>query len=146
MSGQRADHYARTRAAFAVAHMSDTKWRKVFTAIATADLDVRRAEWKFIDDERVYHWGLPGPVDLGPDRLVDGRFQPVEYKWIEWIRFTRRADSEARASSGAERDLAGLLRVLRALGQLQLEYDANRLTVFGYSRSSTDACDRFSQG
>lgn len=146
MSGQRADHYTRTRVAFTVAHISDTQWRKVFTAIATVGLDVNRAEWKSIDDERVYDWGLPAPADLGPDRRVDGRSQPVEYKWIEWLRFTRRACSEARATPGAERDLAGLLRVLRALGQLQLEYDANSLTMFGYSRSSTDSCDRFSQG
>ncbi len=134
MSGQRADSYARARAAFAVTHMSDTKWRKGFTAIATTELGLTRAEWKFIDADRVYDWGIPAPADLGPDRLADGRFQPVEYKWIEWLRFLRRPHPAAGAAPRAEQDLAGLLRVLRAVGQLQLAYDEDGLTMFGYSR------------
>jgi hypothetical protein len=34
----------------------------------------------------------------------------------------------------AEQDLAGLLRVLRTVGQLQIECEQDGLTVFGYSR------------
>jgi hypothetical protein len=76
---------------FTVSHMNNTKWRRVFHAIAdavgTAEL---RSEWKFIDTGSIIeYYRMPQHGQLLEDRFTDGTFQLYEYKWIEWIRFPR---------------------------------------------------------
>jgi hypothetical protein len=72
--------YAKARAGFSVTYMSNAKWYKMFKAIAIANLGLARMQWKFIDSDRLYDWGVPGVQDLLPDRLADGHFQPIEYR------------------------------------------------------------------
>jgi len=83
----RVDAYARARAAFSVAHMSNAKWRKVLRAFAAADLQLTRSEWKRIDSDQVTVHGIPGETDIMEQRFADGQFLPTEYKWFEWVRF-----------------------------------------------------------
>jgi hypothetical protein len=83
------DPYQRARSAFAVAHMSNAKWRKVLHALATADFGLTRSEWKCIDSDHVLVHGIPRLTDILETRFADGQFQPFEYKWVEWVRFPR---------------------------------------------------------
>ena len=129
-----AARYARARAAFRVAYMSNAKWYKVLKTIALADLRLAGAEWKFTDSDRLYHWGVPRVQDLLPDRLADGRFQPVEYKWIEWIRFPRSYRPDPSREVEVEQDLEGLRQVLATVGRLQIEHEPGHLTLLGYGR------------
>lgn len=129
-----ADRYAKARTAFSVAYMSDAKWYKVFKAIATANLGLAVAEWKFIDSDRLFSWGVPEVQDLLPDRLADGRFPPTEYKWIEWLRFPRHYRPDPSREVSVEQDLAGLRQVLVTVGKLQIESEPGHLTLFGYGR------------
>jgi len=128
------DPYERFASAFSISYMSDTKWRKALGAIADAALQLERASWKFIDSEHVYDWGVPRRTDLLPTGLADGRFQPVEYKWIEWIRFPRCWRQMADVGHSVTQDLEGLKRVLAAIGSFHLVEDEQGVTLFGYGR------------
>jgi hypothetical protein len=128
------DPYDRARAAFSASYMSDAKWRKAFGAIAGAGLHLDQAEWKFIESERLFDWGVPRLSDLLPTRLADGRFQPVEYKWIEWIRFPRAWRPIAKVADTITQDIEGLKQVLEAAGKFHYVEDEQGLTLFGYGR------------
>jgi len=68
--------------------MSNTKWRRVFNAIADSGITLLRSEWKHIDSDYItMHVRMPHHNDVSETRFNDGPFQPYEYKWIEWIRF-----------------------------------------------------------
>ncbi|WP_435017868.1 hypothetical protein TA3x_005489 [Tundrisphaera sp. TA3] len=129
----RRDPYERAVAAFSASFMSDAKWRKALGAIADAGLGLRWATWKFIDEDRLYDWGVPTRRDLLPTGLADGRFQPEEYRWIEWIRFPRSGPPTGDGDPVAQ-DLDGLKRVLAAIGHFRIEEDERGLTLFGYGR------------
>jgi hypothetical protein len=114
--------------------MSNAKWYKVLGAIAAAKLNVTRSVWKFIHSEHLYEDSTPAPHQLLPERLADGVFQPVEYKWIEWIRFPRQWRPRPDVGHEVPQDIEGLKRVLEATAELQLVEDDQGLTIFGYGK------------
>jgi hypothetical protein len=128
------DLYMKFSSIFSVSYMSDSKWRKALGAIADAGLRLERATWKFIDSDRLCEWGIPHRSDLLPTRLSDGRFQLVEYKWIEWIHFPRRWRPVADVDYWIAQDLEGLTRVLESSGHFHFADDEQGLTLFGYRR------------
>jgi hypothetical protein len=128
------DPYERASAALSVSYMSDAKWRKALGAIADAGLQLERATWRFIDSEHLHEWGVPCRSDLMPTQLTDGRFQAVEYKWIEWIRYPRNWRPVADAGYSVAQDIEGLKRVLAVLGSFHYVEDEQGLTLFGYGR------------
>jgi len=128
------DPYERFASAFSISYMSNAKWRKALGAIADAALPLERASWKFIDSQHVHDWGVPRRTDLLPTGLADGRFQPVEYKWIEWIHFPRCWRPITDVGHSVAQDLDGLKRVLAASGSFHLVEDEQGVTLFGYIR------------
>lgn len=130
----RTDSYERSAAALSASYMSDTKWLKVFGAIADSGLHLEGATWKFIDSERLHVWGVPCRSDLLADRLTDGRFQLVEYKWIEWIRFPPSWHPVAGIGDSVPQDIETLGRVLESAGRFHYVVGEEGLTLFGYRR------------
>ncbi len=128
--------YARNIKVFSVSYMSNAKWYKVFQAIANAQLGITKATWKFIGSEHLSNDGVPALHDLLPSSLADGRFQPVEYKQIEWILFPRVWRPRADVGYEVSQDIEGLNRVLEAVGQFQAIEDDKGLTIFGYGKSA----------
>jgi hypothetical protein len=128
------DPYQRARAAFAVAHMSNAKWRKVLRAIATTDLGLTRSEWKCIDSDHVLVHAIPRLADILENRFADGQFQPFEYKWIEWVRFPRSYRPHCGEVYEVRQDVEGLKHLLQACGKLRLIFDEAGLTLFAYER------------
>jgi hypothetical protein len=130
----RTDDYAKARAAFSVAHMSNAKWRKVLRAVATADLRLTRSEWKCIDSDHIMVHGIPRVTDIMERRFADGQFLPTEYKWFEWVRFPRTYRPDRRSAYEAVQDIEGLRRVLATCGHLCIEVDDSGLTLYAYGR------------
>ncbi|TWU32437.1 hypothetical protein Q31b_58370 [Novipirellula aureliae] len=80
------ERYRKCMAQCTASHMSNTKWRRVFMAIADEGVEQIHSHWKHIDSDHIsIHYRMPQPHDLNEKRFNDGAFQPYEYKWIEWI-------------------------------------------------------------
>jgi hypothetical protein len=128
------DPYARARATFVVAHMSNAKWRKVLRAIATAEMRLSRSEWKCIDSDHVSVHSIPRVTDILERRFADGQFTPFEYKWIEWVRFPRAYRPYRGTAYEVVQDIDGLKQLLDTCGKLCLAVDDSGLTLFAYGR------------
>ncbi|AMV40599.1 hypothetical protein [Planctomyces sp. SH-PL62] len=134
MIPSRRDAYRRLAWDAKASCMSDARWRKVLGAIADAELGLCHASWKFLDSDQLHDWGVPDRNHILPSRLADGRFQPEEYRWIEWIHFPRSWHPDPASAFAYEQDLEGLKRVLDSVGKLQVREDERGLTLFGYVR------------
>lgn len=128
------DEYERASAVFSASYMSNAKWQKVLTAIAQADLKIEKALWKFIESDHLFDYGVPRQYDLLPTRFADGRFQPVEYKWIEWVHFPCHRHLIAGVGYTIPQDIEGLKQVLIGAGQFQYAEDEEGLTLYGYGK------------
>ena len=108
------DPYERCSSQFRVSYMSNAKWHKALVAIANAapDLNVTRSMWKFIDTDTLYFYPVPAVYHLLPERLADGVFQPVEYKWIEWIQFPRQWRPRPNVGYQVSQDVDALKHIL----------------------------------
>jgi hypothetical protein len=117
---------------FSASYMSNTKWRKVLSAIAESELDLRKATWKLIDSDELLDWGVPIVNPHFP--IMAGVAQSVEYRLIEWIRFPKRWCRITDVGFAESQDIAGLKRVLEEAADVCLKEDEEGLTLFGYSR------------
>lgn len=113
--------------------MSDTKWRRAFTAIAGSGVKIERAIWRFIDGEAPWETGLPSVEELDERRLRDGRFQPVEYRWIESIFIPRTFRRRKEIVLDIEQPVDAVIDALRREGDFFLQIRDEGVTVVGYS-------------
>ncbi len=127
------ERYRKAVARFSIFHMSNAKWRRVFTAIADAGIVSLQSEWKHIDtDEITYKYQMPAHRDLLERRFQDGYFQPYEYRWIHWIRIPRRYFDESVGLT-REQDLTALQAALEA-SRAMTKIDADAITILAYEQ------------
>ncbi|GLK54908.1 hypothetical protein JOD31_002068 [Methylopila capsulata] len=130
----------RARRLFSHAHMSDTKWRKLFLAVADAGLNARQAIVKFIDVDEPRPMAFPTAGALHPPRpYIDTmEFGPIELRAIEWLEILAEAVTERRTPGTPPRrepqDLDGARAVIEKLGLFLLDDTPGGLRVIGYSR------------
>ncbi len=123
-SNQAASDEARRRldATIALAtacHMSDTKWRKLFAALA--ELAVGDLRWKFIRDERVFVYRVPPAAEVLEQSLGDVLPYPYgPYREIEWI--------EVPAEQSA-----GVVEALGTVGKFPVQELDSGVRIVGYS-------------
>jgi len=120
---------------YAVSYMSDSKWRKLFTAVDEAGIKIERAVWRFIASDHAFNWGWPTACDLDVVGMKDGRFQPFEYRWIESIfvpREYRPYGDEHVPHAARHQDVDGLVSVLRRAGKFMIEESPEGITILGY--------------
>lgn len=104
------------RALFSTSLMSDTKWRKLFHAIATEKPDIRQMRVKYIDVADAKVMQFP-PSLTAPWAYMDTiEFGPVSLRSIEWVAF--------------DADLSGLIE---ALGLYPFVLKDGITTISGYS-------------
>lgn len=125
--------YQRAAGRFQYSWMSDTKWRKVFKAIAESGTNVTRCEYKCIDSDHVWQNRVPRLQDVEERCFADGAYQPFEYKWIEWFRFPRRYKPYKGIGYVVEQDVEALKTAIEAAAQARLELDDEYLWLYGYS-------------
>ncbi len=128
-----------TRQQFSHALMSDTKWRKLFTAIYNSDWQPSLVAWKFVDvaePEPIYmRW--PGPNSFwGPPQWVDtAKFGPIELRSIEWLMIPDTVVTPGQAglaAQGISQDFAAIKIALERVGQFPIDDVPGGLKITGY--------------
>jgi hypothetical protein len=121
--------------------MSDTKWRKLVSALDRPDLVVEQVRLKFVGDDQVHVVGRPGRWSPYPPRAwIEMQFGPVRLRDIEWLEFPAVAEW-ARPSPGnigrvpprlVAQDLDRIEAVLSRVGEFPLERVGDALRVIGH--------------
>jgi len=122
--------------------MSDTKWRKLFTALKRPGIGIEQALVKFVEVDEVYVVGLPSLY--APHAFIDqlGHFPPVPLRVIEWIEFPAVAeypnvspDGKGRVPSRRVRqNIEQAASILADLGQFPMELNEHALRIIGHVR------------
>ncbi|WP_377840856.1 DUF6678 family protein [Bosea sp. UC22_33] len=125
------------RREFSHAHMSDTKWRKLFSAMDDAGVGLDQMIVKFIDVPEPKVMDFPSASSLHPPiPWVDSQFGPIELRAIEWLdipavsRSPRPNNVPAREVA---QDIAAAEAILRHLNCNFVALPTG-LRVVGYSR------------
>ena len=122
---------------FQHSHMSNTKWRKFFVALVSFDSQVLHANFKFVDDEKIWHTHLPFAGELN-EEYVDGSVGAFSYKEIEWIEIPAQVALPVprglqRPPQIIEQDLSQIAKVLNNAGQFPIEFTEKGLLIRAYS-------------
>jgi hypothetical protein len=76
--------------------MSNARWLALFEKLR--EQEVRRLQWKFLDDEKVFEAYLPDTSNLLPERFADILPAPYGlYRDIEWIEIPNLTPEQATA-------------------------------------------------
>lgn len=81
--------YSEIAKRFQNSYMSNSKWLKFFKVLGHQEIPAVFAEWKFINEERIFYYSLPRKGQFNEIMLLDGYFAPIEFKWIQWIRIPK---------------------------------------------------------
>ena len=108
--------YLRVRSRYGASFMSNTKWLRLFNAIIAAGLVIERAEWKVIGIDHSFRESFPGSDDLLPTKFSDGRFQLLEYRWLESVFIPKSYQPIADVGCKRRQDTVSLLAVLANAG------------------------------
>ncbi len=128
------DDYLKYSKRFSVSYMNNTKRRKLFVALADANINVQQAEWSFIDTDHTITLPLPGRCDLLETRFADGRFQPFEYKWIHRIRISKQFRLKDKIGYYIEQDLDAIKSIASNLGQMPVFETNEGIGIRGYDK------------
>ena len=127
-----ATDYEAYAAKFSVSHMSNAKWRKLFRCWVPSAVAVPYAEWCYIDSNHTAVIGLPQAHEILEARFADGRFQPVEYKWIRKIRIPYLYRPKADVGYHVQQDVAQLKVLASRQGHFPIFDVDGAIEVRGY--------------
>ena len=130
--------YQKAMSKYSASFMSDAKWLKLFRAIIQAEIQINRAEWRFIDSTHSIWESFPSSDDLMPTRFADGRFQPFEYRWLESVFIPCSYKPIPGVGYERQQNTAAVLAALAAVGQFPIEESTIGITINAYRRQ-TDA-------
>ena len=114
--------------------MSDTKWRKLLSALET----IPSIKHYFLKS-------ISGAVEMHGQGFLSGRgaphafmdtfsFGPIYLREVEWIEFPAIVSKRADGIGDHRQDLGALRRALNAIGEFPLEETSRGLRVIGHAR------------
>ena len=114
-------------------HMSNAKWRKLFSLLA--EFRIYRMSWRFVaSNDCLTTPYAPTSADLLEDGIRDGRFCPFAYREIESITIPAHVEVHDRFGAFTRfHDLPEISASIGAAGQFCTSLDAAGLTIHGYS-------------
>lgn len=112
--------------------MNIAKWLKQFLAVISAGISLERAQWKFIDMAHFVEVAFPVELDLEPTRFTDGKFQPFEYRWLEFVFIPHSFKPKVDVGNEKKQDTVSVLAALEKAGQFPVEFSSEGVTIRGY--------------
>jgi len=126
------DDYQKYSSKYSVSYMSNSKWLRLFRAVANSGIKVQRSKWHFIDSDNVLEYPMPEESELLDVRFQDGMFQPFEYKWIKSIFIPATFKPTPGVGFTIEQDTQGILSVIDKAGQFAAELTEGGLCICAY--------------
>jgi hypothetical protein len=114
--------------------MSDTKWRKLFTALDGAGLALQGL-WKFLGRDDAVSGGMGGGLYPPWPWIDTSSFGPVPFRSIEWLWIPRRTAWGRKAQ-----DVDRAAGIISELGRYPVEVNERGLLIRGYlGKAPSDA-------
>ena len=116
-------------------YMSNTKWRKLFRAIA--DLEINKCTWKLTDEKEPLDGHLPDPNVMGEDYVGDcGALNgPFSFNLIEWIHIPSKVGFRPYDKAPMQynhQDIKEVERKINLAGNFQLEVDEDGVKIIAH--------------
>ncbi|PHS05030.1 MAG: hypothetical protein COA78_15780 [Blastopirellula sp.] len=129
-------------AAASVKHMSNTKWRKLFTAIHSVPR-LGEVAIKFINDDRLFTGSIPGPDFDHKDNTGECggiSFQPFAH--IEFVQipnlYHTSLDGPRYPNTEIQNDIDSFVERLENTGSFPIRHYDNGITIIGYEWAAND--------
>lgn len=119
-------------------YMSDTKWIKLFKAIAASNINLSHEKIKILTQADEYPFSLHLGVDESGKYTTDGTCGPVALKEIEWVfvpavyEIERYNRDEKLKSEFIQNDIHALKELIDGLGRFEYEFNEDGLKLYGY--------------
>jgi len=120
---------------FSASFMSNSKWRRLFLALAAPEMRVEQLVWKFVGRDLPVRGAAPDAECLGEAIVQNTSFAPFPYKEIEWIEIPRnniRPGDESVPFKHRPQNPEMVQQLLAGLGQFEMSLLPEGLRVYGY--------------
>lgn len=123
---------------FSTALMSDTKWRKLISALDEADIGIEEIFVKFVETADIRTIQMPRSGSLYPPwpfiDLIE--FGPTELCAIEWIEIPEMTKPRIKGvpASAVKQDIEAARATIAKLGKYPIEDTDGGLKILGYIR------------
>ena len=118
--------------------MSDTKWRRLFLALAVPDCDVRQGVFQFFRAPAERRMALPGEAMLAARWVLDSaEIGPYPYSsivWLDLLPWALPPGRECVPAAWRRQNLGHARRLLETLGRLPIEESEGGLRIRAYAR------------
>ena len=120
---------------FNVSYMSNTKWRKVFTALEP--IKIQQAYWKFVDLDQEIRSAFITSHDLMEKYIGDYgvAVAPFAYRRIEWVEIPKTGINpqyEKIPFMNFTQDIETVENILTSLGKFEFEHTERGLRIYGH--------------
>jgi hypothetical protein len=129
--------YQRTLRGYSGSFMSNAKWLKLFRALLQAGIQIERAQWQLLGTTHSIWQSFPSERDLTPTGFADGKFQPLEYKWIEAVFIPHCYRPDPSVGFEKVQSTSQFVAALELAGKFPLEESSTGVTIRAY-RKRTD--------
>jgi len=117
---------------FTTSFMSNSKWRKLFTALDLPELMLNQCYWKFVDNEHDFLGWFTKSDELMEKFVGDYGSGPFAFKRIEWVeicKIGKPGGYEKVPFKHWDQNIKEALNVLNKIGQFELSL-LNEVYVF----------------
>jgi hypothetical protein len=125
--------YQKAATKYSASFMNDAKWLKLFRTVISAGIPLERVQWKFIDTEHFIEASFPDEWDLLATGFADGKFQPFEYRWLEFVFIPNAFKPTAGVGYEKKQNTAAVVAALEQVAQFPIEVSPEGVTIRGYS-------------
>lgn len=120
---------------FCASFMSNSKWRRAFSVLASPDLQLSQLVWKFVGRDIAIRGAIPDSDCLGEVYVRDVGLSAFPYKKIEWIEVpfvSVPRGSESIPFKHKPQDAEQAQRALEAIGEFETALLPDGLRLYGY--------------